>query len=130
MTQKKLSDTRQKILDVIKHSNKHMTADDIHLQLRMDKESIGIATVYRNLNYLHEHGHLRRIEDLELGYIYDCGLHKHYHFKCRVCLEVTDVEVPDQNALNEMVQEEIGAISVTHDILFEGICKNCQEKVE
>lgn len=125
-----LSPTRQRLLEVLKESGKHLTADEIHLELKKNGETIGIATVYRNLNYLHDHGFLRRIKDLELGYIYDYNLHKHYHLKCRVCDTVVDVDIPVLPELNKMVEDATGAISVTHDILFEGICKECQNKVQ
>ncbi len=128
MTDNKLSDTRQKIIEVIKESKRHMTADDVYLALERKNETVGIATVYRNLNYLYDHGYLSRLKDMELGYIYDYNLHKHYHMKCRVCHNVVDLEIQHQDALNQLVEKETGAISVTHDILFEGICKKCQNQ--
>ena len=126
MSKPKLSKKRQMIIDTMKAKKRHMTADEVHTELRESGETMGIATVYRNLNYLYEHGYLNRVQHHTLGYIYDVSLEKHYHFKCNVCGKVSDLDVKYQDFLNEMVKEEIGSDIVSHDIIFEGICNECK----
>ena len=124
----KLTETRKSILECLETTGKHMSADEIYKALNETSPSIGIATVYRNLNYLYDHGYLSRFQDKEIGYIYDINTHNHYHFKCRICHQVYDVDLGYQNLLNEAVAKSMGIENVSHDITFEGICKNCSTK--
>lgn len=124
----KLTETRKSILECLETTGKHMSADEIYRVLNETSPSIGIATIYRNLNYLYDHGYLSRFQDKEIGYIYDINTHNHYHFKCRICHQVYDVDLNYQNLLNETVAKSMGIENVSHDITFEGICKNCSTK--
>lgn len=124
----KLTKQRKEILDLIQASDGHMTADQIHTRLKENNVSIGIATVYRNLNLLYEEHLINRVRHPELGYIYDKNVHEHYHFRCILCDRIEDVSVEYQETLNELVEEELGCSVKRHDINFEGICKYCLKK--
>ena len=124
----KLTKQRKEILDLIQANDGHMTADQIHTRLKENNVSIGIATVYRNLNLLYEEHLINRVRHPELGYIYDKNVHEHYHFRCMMCNRIEDVNVEYQESLNKLVEEELGCKVERHDISFEGICKHCLEK--
>ncbi len=124
----KLTKQRKEILDLIQASDGHMTADQIHTRLKENNVSIGIATVYRNLNLLYEEHLINRVRHPELGYIYDKNVHEHYHFRCIVCDRIEDVDIEYQETLNKLVEEELGSKVERHDINFEGICKQCLAK--
>lgn len=124
----KLTKQRQKILDTIQASKGHMTADQIHTLLKEQGESVGIATIYRNLNVLYAEHLVNRIHHPDLGFIYDKNLHDHYHFHCRECGRVEDVDIPFRDDLHSRVESELGCLVIDHDMSFEGICKDCLEK--
>lgn len=124
----KLTKQRQEILDLIQASEGHMTADQIHTKLKEGDVSIGIATVYRNLNVLYNEKLINRVRHPELGFIYDKNLHDHYHFRCRECNRIEDVELDYRKELHQLVEEELGCLVLDHDITFEGICKDCLAK--
>lgn len=124
----KLTKQRQQILELIQASDGHMTADEIHSTLKDMNVSIGIATVYRNLNYLYSEKLINRVRHPELGFIYDKNLHEHYHFRCVKCNKIQDVEIGYQSNLHDLVEESLGCVVLDHEISFEGICNECLKK--
>lgn len=124
----KLTKQRKEILDLIQASDGHMTADQIHSKLKEHNVSIGIATVYRNLNVLYEEHLVNRVRHPELGYIYDKNVHDHYHFRCVRCNRIEDVDLEYQDKLHKIVENELGCKVERHDINFEGVCRECLNK--
>ena len=124
----KLTKQRQVILDLIQNSDGHMTADQIHTVLKEQDVKIGIATVYRNLNTLFDQKLINRVRHPELGFIYDKNTLDHYHFRCVECDKIQDVEVPYQDHVHELVENELGVVVLSHDMNFEGICSECFKK--
>lgn len=124
----KLTKQRQEILDLIQTSSGHMTADQIHSELKDNNVKIGIATVYRNLNVLFDKHLINRVRHPELGYIYDKNVDEHYHFRCVECDRIEDVSIAQQNQLHNIVEKELGCIVKSHDINFEGVCRECLKK--
>lgn len=124
----KLTKQRQEILNLIQASSGHMTADAIHTKLKSQQVSIGIATVYRNLNVLYDEKLINRVRHPELGYIYDKNTHDHYHFRCIECNSIEDVSIDYQSALHDIIEKELNCSVESHNINFEGICKKCLKK--
>ena len=46
----------EKILDIVEHSDCHMTAEQVFDRLRRDFPRVALATVYNNLNHLIQYG--------------------------------------------------------------------------
>lgn len=124
----KLTKQRQEILDLIQASSGHMTADQIHSKLKDQQVTMGIATVYRNLNVLFDEKLINRVRHPELGYIYDKNIHDHYHFRCVQCNSIEDVSIEYQDKLHKIVEEDLNCKVESHNINFEGICKDCLKK--
>lgn len=126
----RLTKQRLEILELIQHSKGHMTADEIHSALRSQDKTVGIATIYRSLNYLFENDLINRVKHPELGFIYDKNLHQHYHFRCTVCNNIQDVEVEIATDMDRLIEEQLGVKVSEHEISFDGICKECLEKLK
>ena len=56
---------------------------------------------------------------------YDFQTHGHYHFSCKNCLNVYDIDIPYMENLNISHKEYI---IEDHNILFNGLCANCHQK--
>ncbi|MDN5293243.1 MAG: Fur family transcriptional regulator, peroxide stress response regulator [Eubacteriales bacterium] len=119
--------TKQKkvILDILRSTKVHPSADWIYEQARRILPDISLGTVYRNLRLLREKG-----EILELSYSrdfsrYDGNPQNHYHFMCRKCGRVMDVDLPLMNELEEKVARLIGGKVETHRLEFYGLCQDC-----
>lgn len=126
----KLTKQRKKILDLIRKSQGHMTADMIHHALKQENVSIGIATVYRNLNLLYDERYVNRILHPELGYVYDKNVTDHYHFYCRICHTVMDIDLPYKHELDVEASKIVDGEIISHSVIFEGICNACKDKEE
>lgn len=124
----KLTKNQEYILNLLRNSQGHMTAEQIHFALKEEGEAMGIATIYRNLNALYTQSLINRVRHPDLGFIYDKNIHEHYHFHCQICNKVEDVNIPYQSDLNGIVEKDLACKVAEHGIVFEGICKECLEK--
>ena len=124
MTQK-VTKQGTELLKLINASSGHMTADQIHSALKNKEVSIGIATVYRNLNALYDMKLINRVQHPDLGFIYDKNTSDHYHIRCVECDTINDLQIEPQSHLEDLAAEDSGYIVLSHEIIFEGICPKC-----
>lgn len=117
------------IYEILQGVGVHMSAEEVFQKAKALDDSIGIATVYRQLNALAEKKWIQRIRDKEQGYIYDGNGKPHHHFHCVVCGSYSDISLEYDTQLNQKIEEETGAIVESHQLIFEGICKHCKTKM-
>lgn len=117
---------KELVLEAVRSLRKHATADEVYEYIHAAHPTIGKGTVYRNLNLLAQDGAVRRVAVPDGPDRFDFTLEEHYHVKCVNCGEVSDVDLG-------MVPDLLGAIRNRHgmefydyDILFRGLCINCQ----
>ncbi|WP_353894089.1 transcriptional repressor [Proteinivorax hydrogeniformans] len=127
-TQQRMTKQRRKILEVLKSTTCHPTADWIYNEVKKEMPTISLGTVYRNLSVLKTKG-----EILELNYgstfsRYDGNPTNHYHFTCNKCLKVYDVDIPLQSKLNDQINHVNGHKVDDHRIEFYGTCRECLDK--
>ena len=108
----------------------HPSADDVYRIISSEHSSISKDTVYRNLSLLSEEGKIGRVESFGNGEVhYDHRPEKHYHGYCRKCGRVVDIELSyDNGIINNAFPMEDGFNITSHELIFEGICKECREK--
>ncbi|MGH0051965.1 MAG: Fur family transcriptional regulator, partial [Sphaerochaetaceae bacterium] len=85
------------------------------------------ATVYRNLNSLVDEGKVKRVRVLGGPDHFDQTLGKHYHIQCIDCKRVDDIEVFEDINLSEQNVEAQGYLLDSYEIVFNGICPECQK---
>lgn len=129
----KYSRQRESILECLKNRHDHPTADVLFQSLRKTDPKISLGTVYRNLNLLIELGKIRKISCGDGSERYDYELGEHYHFICRSCGKIIDIETDDITSIDEqklnqeVLNDEIGVIE-NHSLMFYGKCKDCCNK--
>lgn len=119
---------RSLVLDAVNRLQNHATADEIYALIARDHPSISRATVYRNLNQLAEGGEIRRLEALGGPDRYDHLCHEHYHARCLRCGRVFDVEMDYIADLDKAIRDRHGFRIIGHDIMFRGLCPQCQQE--
>ena len=92
--------------------------------------SIGIATVYRNLNLLTEMGEIQKFQDRSAGFMYDGNPKKHHHFYCRYCKRYFDVSFSVEEQMIRQVEDQMGVSVEDLNISLEGCCNECKDKQE
>lgn len=116
---------RDLVLNLINNCQYHYTVEEVY---DIVKEDMGLATLYRNLNYLANKNFIRKIILNNNKVVYDKIGNYHYHMQCVKCNSVFDISIDKlpymkqlDNNLNKKMEERI----INHDIVFSCICKDC-----
>lgn len=114
---------RRMILDVIRESDRHMTAEEIYIETKKRMPSVAMATIYNNLKILTEQGVIRRLQFAGMPDHYDRNMVYHEHLICESCRNVTDAEMGD---LLPVLEQRLG-IHITHyNLSMFYICDACR----
>lgn len=116
---------KQEVLEAIQGVNRHLTAEEVHQVVVKNNPTVGIATVYRNLNHLVERRVISRI--VEKGSCYfDGNGEPHYHLRCIHCGKYHDVSMEYNKKLDKNIAKELGVEILGHSITFDYICNECK----
>ncbi len=117
---------RDAVLEVLRSSCDHPTADMIFERVRTEIPNISLGTVYRNLGQLKDEGFITVVESSDTKVHYEGNLTEHIHFLCKKCHNITDVwcksPVPSQLA-------EMGLQVESQKTVYYGVCKNCRDNI-
>ena len=120
-----MTELNQKILDVLKESDGHMTAEDMYLRCRELGIKVSMASVYRILGKLAADGYVRRISVPGQPDFFDKTLHEHEHLICSICGKITDIRIPElKSSLEELSHEHIES----YELCIRYICPSCRAK--
>ena len=108
----------------------HATADEIYEEIVKNHPNMSRATVYRNLNLLSEIGDIRKVEMPGGADRFDHRCDNHFHVKCEKCGRVFDVDMEYVTDLEKSIKDDRGFAFTGYDILFRGICPDCQKSFE
>ena len=115
---------REVILGALQGGDDFLSAQDVHAQLRASGQKVGLATVYRALQTLHEVGEIDalRSESGEVTYRSCASSHHHHHLVCRECGRTVEVEGPAVERWANDVASKHGYRDVSHTIEIFGVC--------
>ncbi|HPZ15175.1 MAG TPA: transcriptional repressor [Sphaerochaeta sp.] len=128
MREKRQTIQKGLVWDAVSTATNHPNAEQIYESIALLHPSISRATVYRNLNMLVDEGKVRRIKVLGGPDHFDHWLEKHYHIQCMECGSVGDVRLGDGFTVPEREVDAHGYELVSYEIVFNGICPDCQIK--
>lgn len=121
---------KELILNTVRNLRGHVTADEVYEEIVKDYPSVGKGTVYRNLNILAEEAEIRKVEIPDGPDRFDFTTKDHYHVICVKCKNVFDVDMEVIPDLENQIVDTHGIQFLKHDIVFKGICSDCQNKNE
>ena len=127
----KYSRQREAIKSFLATRKDHPTADVVYMNMRKEFPNISLGTVYRNLSLLVELGEAIKVPCSDGSEHFDGCTLPHYHFQCRECEAVLDIDIPDSDVLvelNHAANEAFGGEIEGHEIFFFGKCQKCKEK--
>ena len=129
MTPAPLRTTRQRtaVADLLGRVDGFRSVQELHELLRREGASVGLTTVYRNLQALVEAGQVDalRSDDGEVVYRRCPTEHHHHHLVCRSCGRSTEIEGPEVEAWASRVAQAHGFTDVTHTLEVFGTCASC-----
>lgn len=121
---------KELVLNAVLKMRRHVTAEEVYDYIKEDYPTIGKGTVYRNLGILVDEDKIRKVEIPGGADCFDFTLSKHYHLKCISCGKVFDVDMDERQPLTSFIRDNHGMKFLDYDILFKGICSDCQDKEE
>ena len=125
----KYSRQRASIKEYLDHTTEHPTADTVYLHVREEYPRISLGTVYRNLSLLEEIGEIIKISTGVGPDHYDYNTAPHYHFICRGCGRVMDIDLDFADELMTQVQESTDLAIESCSVSFTGLCPDCENEL-
>jgi len=123
----KMTVQRRVILEEIQKVKTHPSADELYLAVRRRLPDISMATVYRNLETMAEHGLIRRLWEVGAPRRYDGELAEHYHILCERCGRVNDVSLQAVDGFLDEVRRASDYDVQGYRLGFFGLCPNCRQ---
>jgi Fur family transcriptional regulator, peroxide stress response regulator len=118
------------VLDVLRAKADHPTAQEVYDEVRLVRPRIGLATVYRILRQLAEHGVIKVWGYGSESARYDAHTHRHDHAFCTECGALLDVPVAIELSREtlEAAAQATGLEMDSHEVRIYGCCSNCQAR--
>lgn len=128
MATTKKSKQREAIITFLRSRKDHPTADVVYANMRQEIPNISLGTVYRNLSLLADQGEILRLSCDGKTDHFDGFTHPHYHFLCKECGAVSDVELDiSEEILAKAASATAGEIT-EYSLLFKGCCNACKKE--
>ncbi|TVQ98593.1 MAG: transcriptional repressor [Desulfovibrionales bacterium] len=127
----RLTPQRNIILEELRGTRSHPTADEVYDMVRRRLPHISLGTIYRNLDYLHAQGLIRKLDKIGSQMRFDASMDPHLHICCMECGKVGDL--PEDAASVSVRQEAMLDAEKTfqitgHWLEFHGVCSDCRTK--
>ena len=118
---------REAILNCLRSTNTHPTAEWVYAQLKTEYPDISLGTVYRNLALFKEQGEIVSLGTVNGVERFDGNVKPHVHFICCRCgaiQDLPDLRIPEE--LNVAAERSSGGRIAGCHLTFTGTCMACQ----
>ena len=121
---RKHSKKRDAILECIRNTKCHPSAEWVYQHLKPDFPDLSLGTVYRNISMFKDEGVIQSIGVVNGLERYDYTTEPHTHFICTTCGQVVDL---DHVVLPAAVLEDAasGGTITSYQLQFTGVCAKC-----
>lgn len=115
------------VVEELAREENDATAAQIYDRLRRRGTNIGLATVYRTLSLLHEHGAVDTLTHHagELCYRLCAEVH-HHHLVCTGCHRVVELRDCDLDPWVKRSARKHGFTAIDHQVEIVGLCVDCR----
>jgi len=115
------------LLEILDKERVYLSPEDIWHRMKKKFRSVGLPTIYRNLEELHAGGILSRVihPNRQLYYYLCRNEEHHYHFICISCRKVEDVNFCAEKEIEDIVTEGIKGKVLSHILQINGLCSGC-----
>ena len=121
------SKKREAILEKLRSTTSHPTAEWVHRELKEDFPDLSLATVYRNIGLFKEEGEIVSVGTVAGQERFDGNTAPHAHFVCQRCRAVIDFDGPEAQPEVLTLLEGMGFLANRVDLTAYGACNNCLE---
>ena len=117
---------RNAILECMRSTQAHPSADMVYSMLQENHPDISLATVYRNLSRFRSQGLIQCVATVRGTERFDADTQPHVHFICSSCDAVIDLpEIQVPQALSASVEQTSGCHPNSCQLTFTGLCPDC-----
>ena len=127
----KYTEQRAIILQILINLDDHLNAEEIHSIIQKDypEQNIGIATIYRTLNFLEEVNLISSISFGKDGKKYEGNTDEHHdHLICTSCGKIVEFLDDDIEKRQNDIAKTNGFQITDHSMQIYGLCQKCQDK--
>jgi len=121
-----LTKQRRAVLQVIRDSDEHLTANEIFEHARQLLPTISFATVYNSLRYLKNEGLIGEVAFGAGCSRYDRKLNRHDHAICNNCGKLVDLELPIPGGLIKEAARRSKFKAGSIEVTLHGLCPECR----
>ena len=122
----KSSKQRFAIMDVLRNTKCHPTAEWVYEEVRKKIPNISLGTVYRNLSKLSDDKSIVKLNIGTSSEHFDGNTIPHYHVSCVECGKIFDIEELPEFNMNKWASEKFNGEIIEHRTVFTGICSECK----
>lgn len=117
---------RRAVAQAIDGLDRFSSTQSVHERMKAQGESVGLATVYRNLQVMADAGEVDFIRNQHGEMLYrQCGRVHHHHLVCRRCGRAEELA---GDAVEQWVTQSAadhGYTQVSHEVEIFGLCQSC-----
>ena len=119
---------RQAVLQVIRNSCEHLTANEVFEDAKQILPGISFATVYNSLRYLKIEGLIGEVRFGNDATRYDRTLTRHDHAICNNCGKLVDLELSIPDGLFKEAAKRSKFEPETIELTLRGLCPDCSKQ--
>ena len=117
---------RNAILECLKNTHAHPSAETLFQMLQEEHPDISLATVYRNLTLFKNQGMIQSLGTVNGIERFDGNTEPHVHFICGSCNSVLDLpELDPPESLCSAAAKATGGEVTSCQLIFTGTCQDC-----
>jgi len=123
----KATPKRLAILAALEKEKRYLSPEDVWGKVKAGFPSLGLPTVYRNLEEMAQGGLISKIyqPDRRLYYYFCDNQDHHHHFVCDSCRKVEDLAACLIEPLEKEVRRSLRAKVKSHSLQINGTCQAC-----
>ena len=119
---------REIILQELKVSGEHLTADELYERVKKRLPRISLATVYRNLEIMAQAGRIAKRQVSGRQKRFDADVSDHDHIFCVQCHRLDNLNL-DRKRIGALPAGAIPGYTVTgYRLEIMGVCEACRKK--
>ncbi len=122
----RLTKQRRVILDILRSTDTHPTADWVYTRARRQIKNVSLGTIYRNLGLLAKENLVKKF-DFGFGFArFDGCMDQHSHLVCDNCGAIIDLPVENSPVDLANIETRTGFSISGFEIEIHGICPKCK----
>lgn len=137
----RLTIPRQAVYEVLRRTEKHLSADDVFMEVRKLYPGVGLTSIYRTLELLVKIGDVTKFDFGDGRSRYELGenakgIGHHHHLVCTGCGRIVDYTDFIKDEIELLQRTEKGLSKKfnfkikNHLIQFYGLCEKCAGKAD